>query len=629
MAFWGTRRIDLENQLLNKGNRYDKKIAMGETVGEKILGTAFTQLHKSEAVEKAVNRARARGGKFEDTRINRINRYLERFKEIDSKPEPQRASLIEALKEILHKDVIVKPEDFPQSYFILQQKIARERGLGNIEITEEIRRQWTETVIAEQERSFDVWIDYLASKDAPYPMWFKYYVLASVARMSLYDKEKHEFRKRDKTTTAIFPDINREALAYVYDSLVKVHITQEWFDEENWQNLLKKSKFAPLYAYAIEKVTPATHEEKKILEGGWVKYSQGSDYKPLCASLQGHGTGWCTAGEETAKSQLARGDFYVYYTKDSDGKNAVPRIAIRMENRNVAEVRGIDPHQELEFDLIDVAKEKYLQLPGGGKFEKKSCDMKRLTEIENKINDGKELSVDELSFLWEVDSRVEGFGFSSDPRIRELRSRRDKTADFVAIYKCKPKELALFADQLGKKRPYYAGGVFDLALFIGRGKIEGESLVFAWNIVESSKGGASEANELAGGISRGKIEKKYLKRALAFIESHGDKNSASQLASAISGGKLVEEDLTEALDFIEKNSSDYTTLFLADAIVKGVLTGDNLERAWKIIESKGESWVIGPLTADISENKLTGENLIKARRVLNNICAKVGLDSLY
>ena len=59
----------------------------------------------------------------------------------------------------------------------------------------------------------------------------------------------------------------------------------------------------------------------------------GSDYHPLWKSLQGKNTGWCTAGEEVAKSQLENGDFYIYYTKDKNDEYNNPRIAIRMNGK--------------------------------------------------------------------------------------------------------------------------------------------------------------------------------------------------------------------------------------------------------------------------------------------------------
>jgi hypothetical protein len=37
----------------------------------------------------------------------------------------------------------------------------------------------------------------------------------------IYDKEKHKFNNRDKGTVAPFADLDREALAYVIDVIVK------------------------------------------------------------------------------------------------------------------------------------------------------------------------------------------------------------------------------------------------------------------------------------------------------------------------------------------------------------------------------------------------------------------------
>jgi len=63
----------------------------------------------------------------------------------------------------------------------------------------------------------------------------------------------------------------------------------------------------------------------------------------LVKSLQGHGTGWCTAGETTTESQLSSGDFYVYYTLDKEGNPTIPRLAVRMEGSQIAEIRGVGP----------------------------------------------------------------------------------------------------------------------------------------------------------------------------------------------------------------------------------------------------------------------------------------------
>ena len=107
--------------------------------------------------------------------------------------------------------------------------------------------------------------------------------------------------------------------------------------------------------------TIRNHERCWSNVGIWKKYNQGENYQELWKSLQGKNTGWCTAGEETCKSQIEGGDFYVYYTKDEEGNYTNPRIAIRIEGtEEIGEVRGIGKNQNLEENMTSIAEEKLL-----------------------------------------------------------------------------------------------------------------------------------------------------------------------------------------------------------------------------------------------------------------------------
>ena len=56
-----------------------------------------------------------------------------------------------------------------------------------------------------------------------------------------------------------------------------------------------------------------------------------------------------------------------------------------MEHGEVAEVRGTDEDQNIyDPKLIDIAKEKYMALPGGNVYEKKEKNVKKLIEIYEK-----------------------------------------------------------------------------------------------------------------------------------------------------------------------------------------------------------------------------------------------------
>jgi len=410
------------------------------------LQKKFPDLQTSKEVTSAVRKKE----RETETRVpnepgERIGAYLERLESIFANPDPEKRKRgVRHLTHMIHEAYVVKPEDVPESHFKLQQRIAREQGHGNIEIRPEMRSEMIRTIRHDQTQSLDIWLKYLTNpddKDA-YPTWFRYFAFRSILKMSSYDKEKHAFSKRTKATTTLFPDLNREALAYVCDALVKTHEKKEPVKgDEDFQKLLQKANFADLYAHAIEKITPASKEQKETIEGEWRTFEQGSDATPLYTSLQGHGTGWCTAGEETAKAQLTAGDFHVFYSKDQKGGFTVPRIAIRMQEDQIAEVRGIDKAQELESKLIETAEKRMKSLNGREAFVKKSSDMKKLTEIERKTGAGQDLTKEELRFLYELDNNIEGFGHRRDPRIEEIRSKHRKRADFAVIFDCTEEEL--------------------------------------------------------------------------------------------------------------------------------------------------------------------------------------------
>lgn len=423
-------------------------------------------LHNSPEVESAARRAEERTGeKVPERAADRIQNYLDRFSEIIERKDPdKRERGVEVLKKVLYDKFVIKPEEIPEGYFENQRRIAREQGHGDIEITEEARNQLTEVIVTDQKSSLDTWIDYLSSKDATYPDWLKYYAFRSIVGLGEYDKEKKQFTKRSKGTTKPFPDLNREALAYVLDAIEKKHRGEkpnpamlEVENKEKFEKLFQGENFAKLYAWAIEKVTPASKEALTGTNGKWIKYEQNSDHMPLVESLQGHGTGWCTAGESTAETQLTGGDFYVYYSLDEKGKPTIPRAAIRMQGGQIAEVRGVAAEQNLDPYINDVVKQKLAEFPDGKVYEKKVGDMKLLTSVENKTKKGETLTKDDLIFLYEINDPIEGFGYQRDPRIAELREQRSSKEDMPIVFECTEEQIAHNPNEINENTKAYVG----------------------------------------------------------------------------------------------------------------------------------------------------------------------------
>ncbi len=405
------------------------------------LHKKLPELQKSEEVQESVNKhTRLTGEKVSNNPEARLGVYMDRLENIFlNEDEDIRKRNIEMLRDKIHDAFIIKKEDVPESYFELQKRVAHERGQHVENIPKETREQMIDVLIEDQKKSLDSWIDYLSSNDAMYPTWFKYFVFRNITKLSQFDKELGKFKERTKATTAPFPDIYREALAQIADLYQSAQKDRTLFNDPDFQNFISK-KFPTQYADKIQKTLEHSQEDREQIKGQWIKYEQGDEEgaRKLYASLQSKGTGWCTSGSSTAETQIKSGDFYVYYTNDSQGNPTQPRLAIRMNgSESIGEVRGILPHQDVEPLLQETLDNKLSEFGSeADKYKKKSRDMKSLTVIEKAVSEGKELTKENLRFLYELDEKIESFGYERDPRIEQIKSKRNRKEDIQNLCNC-------------------------------------------------------------------------------------------------------------------------------------------------------------------------------------------------
>lgn len=424
------------------------------------------ELQTSPEVQSAVEKKeRLEGEKVPNNPTERIEAYMDRLENIFLNPdEDKRERNLEMFRDKIYDKLIIKKENFPDSYFELQKRIARERGQHIEEIPADVREQMMDTAIEDQRHSLDAWIEYLTSPDAVYPTWFKYYAWNQIIKLSQFDKERGEFKKRTDSTVAPFPDIYREPLAQIADLYERVKDDNK--DSEARREFDKK--FPTLYAELISKSLAASMENREEIQGQWVKYEQGDSEaaEKLFESLEGKGTGWCTAGKSTAETQIDSGDFYVYYTNDSSGEPTQPRLAIRMEGKDrIGEVRGILPHQGVEPLMQEVLDEKLGEFGAeADAYRKKSEDMRLLTVLESKHEKEEPFTKEDLTFLYEINSNIEGFGYEKDPRIEELRRGRNTEEDMLTIFECTKEQIAHVPNEITENTKAYVGqlepGVF-------------------------------------------------------------------------------------------------------------------------------------------------------------------------
>ena len=469
--------------------------------GEKLLHKKYSDLHTSKSVEHEQKRRKRAGQETSQKPADKIADFLDVIERTHGHEDP---AVLERIKESYHKEYVIKQEDIldDKSYWNTQRKIIREEGrsgdferdkVGEIILSDEIKDQLAGVVISNQERSLDKWIDYLSSEDATYPAWAKYWAFKSIVRMGKFekldeDKENNNnedgkrrgarFTKRTKDTITSFPILNPRALAMTISVLKSrleekqkpkkdrgdiENISKKLSDQE-FKNLLSTEDFSRLYAQFLVELPEYSTEGLQDIRGEWKKYAQGSNPTELVNSLDGYPLEWCTADYDTAEGQLKGGDFYVYYSNNESDEAIIPRLAIRMEDNRIAEPpRGIAPDQNLDPHIGDVLEEKLTEFGSeADAFKKRLSDMKYLTEIDEKEKLEEALTKDDLRFIYEIDSKIQGFGYQKDPRIKEIQEQRNIKKDLALIIGCAEHEISITEEEALNNDIKYHYGDFDL-----------------------------------------------------------------------------------------------------------------------------------------------------------------------
>lgn len=388
--------------------------------GADFLNKLYQDLHMNDVVMHTAEKS--------DMPAQKIAKYLERLEAIHdlAQESPHKKEL---LRYLYYDKYVIK--ELPKNYIAMIEKKNAEEGKSNTNIDE---AKLLQKVQKDQMASLDQWLDYLTSPETDYPMWFKYFAFNGMLKLNNFNKENESFGKRTKTTTDFYIELNREALAQVYETIL-AELEDKPLTTAQERALEHGESFSKLYIHYLQK--QGVFNPDNEIEGKWIKYDWGSDYLPLWESLQGKYTGWCTAGKATAKDQLKHGDFYIYYTKDKNGDYTNPRIAIRMSgSTEIEEVRGVASHQNLESNMLEITEQKLATFHDYQKFKQRLQDMKDLTKLEQKMKANEPLSKEDISLLYEIDHTVNGFGYNRDPRLEELRATRDVKQDLMEYYDC-------------------------------------------------------------------------------------------------------------------------------------------------------------------------------------------------
>lgn len=423
-------------------------------LGAKILSGVGFQDRQREVVDASLAKERARGEKFEGKNQARRNEaYLER---LDRIIEKDGTALEEKLWEKSVDNLIIEPENIEENYWRTQEQVLRDNGQGR-ELGDYEKQILTEDIQKRQRESLRSWANYLGNEDAPYPMWFKVYAWDGVSKMGVFDKEKGEFKVRNKHTVAPYPKLNPAVLAKVHGAISDFygHKDEERYREgeerdEELEVLVRSGNFNRLYSKFLleQKSIPPTPERTEDVHGSWIEYLPGQEEALANAA---EGTPWCIADPGTAKSYLERGvygqaddedwedwddeegaeskaKFILFHLEDPEtgnlAENACASIRLGTDGQ-VAEISGLKDgsKQVLEDSLVPIVEEKVKTLPGGEKFLEAFADKQKLIELDRKMQRGEELTGEEVGFIFERDGKIRTINEYSndDSRVKELR----------------------------------------------------------------------------------------------------------------------------------------------------------------------------------------------------------------
>ena len=463
-------------KLSSQGNLSEKQrlSRLQNEIGSKVLTLVGFESRNKDIVNSSFEKAKKQKEKLPGKNNERKNfAYLSR---LDNMIEKHGDALEQKLWAASAENLVMDYDDIPDAYWKQQEQILRDNGQGR-ELSSREKEILAEDLIDKQRESIASWANYLGDKDCPYPTWFKVYAFDGISKMSnTLDLDNTEYNRRDRTTALSFPKLNAEILAKVYRQINDFYgVSKEnWLskhsDDEKLVSLVKSANFPKLYAKELveTKVIFKTPERTEDIHGDWFEYKLGDEEE--IASLA-EGTRWCIVDPNVAHNYLSYGNYtgndndreenedwedeeeddnYLEENEnnpeeDNQNSSKARFIIFRLEDPNspgifasngsasirldldgkVAEISGLKDGQAVEDSLVPIVREKALSLPGGEKFLQKFEDKQTLIKLDHKLQNGEDLTKEELSFLYELDHPIATLDTYNreDPRIPELKEK--------------------------------------------------------------------------------------------------------------------------------------------------------------------------------------------------------------
>ena len=427
--------------------------AESQAIGAKVLASAKLERHPvvNKSFEHAIKHGEKLPGKPAERRALAHLRLIDRA--IEQRGSKTEQYLWEHAKDHIH---LVELDDITDATWRSIQQDTRDHGGGIIDLTYENKHAILSDYRNVQKQDLQRYVDFFSSEDCPYPTWFKIYAwdgLTGLSRVTEKDKNGNSvFRKRDEHTTAGFPKLNPAALSITYEAIAHHYGLPTDAKEASVStpetdklvtNLIQSGSFARLYSYELSTLKKPVEvpDAPEDVRGEWIEYGTDDAEKISDAA---EGTPWCIVSPSVADNYLRYGTygkegekiysgeskakFYLFHLTDPD--TGLPSdqacASIRLDpDGNVAEISGIlgDSKQALHDSLVEIVRNKTLQLPGGEKKFQAFQDNLELIRLDRKFQAGEAFTTDELRFIYEKDQEIEYLNpLNYDDRVEEMRN---------------------------------------------------------------------------------------------------------------------------------------------------------------------------------------------------------------
>ena len=415
--------------------------------------------------------------------------------------------------------------------------------------------------------------------------------------------------------------INKEAFVYSVEKYIK-DILRGKFDDSNFTDY-DYERFINTIAGSVyfDCVYSEKVEDLRLKQGKWIKFDQGSDPEPLFRLLS-RNEFLNEFDKNVIKSQLKKGDYYVYCTLDEFDRYKVPRAKIVMKGNSIKFINAYLYKKEnensmvdLEDSMEDVVEDKIKEFPNGKYFERQLNYLRKTTNIYHKYLSDEELSIDELRYLYYNHEARNLF----DPRIEEIINARflSETKDMAKVYNCHESQIIFYENELTEDSKYY---YFDL----NYQDIESaEGLIFPENI-----GGSLDLRGLT--IADGLVLPKHIGRDL-YLNSL---TSAKGLVlPEYVGGHLLLNSLTDAKDLILPKFIGFDLILSSLTKADGLIFPEYLRGGLDLSGlTSADGLVLPKVVGDIlllsnlkSVDGLVLPEFVSRHLVLNNLTSAKGL----